>query len=95
MGAMVEIIDGNPMLLKDPTLRDWHQCMVAGGESAFQVTMDVINSLSQMLDFGYWIRPASSSVLRRGTPALSSTSGWAGDPTSNIKHPSSAEGSLT
>jgi hypothetical protein len=47
MGAMVEIIDGNPVLLKDPTLRDWHNRMVAGGESAFQATMDVINSFSQ------------------------------------------------
>ncbi len=47
MGAMVEIIAGNPMLLKDPTVREWHNRMAAGGEEAFGATMDVINSFSQ------------------------------------------------
>ena len=47
MGAMAEIIAGNPNLLKDPTVRGWHKSFVAGGEAAFDATMDVINSFSQ------------------------------------------------
>jgi len=47
MGAMVEIIKGNPNLLRDPTIRDWHNRLVKGGDSAFEATMMVINSFSQ------------------------------------------------
>ena len=47
MGAMKEIIAGNPNLLRDPTVRDWHKSFVAGGEAAFEATMDVINRFSQ------------------------------------------------
>jgi hypothetical protein len=47
MGAMKEIIAGNPRLLKDKTVRGWHQAFAAGGETAFQATMDVINGFSQ------------------------------------------------
>jgi hypothetical protein len=47
VGAMNEIIDGNPNLLRDSTVRDWHNRLVAGGEEAFTATMDVINSFSQ------------------------------------------------
>jgi hypothetical protein len=47
MGAMVEIFAGNPKLLKDPTVRKWYNAFSKGGESAFQATMDVINSFSQ------------------------------------------------
>jgi len=47
MGAMSEIIKGNPDLLRDPQIREWHRQFNAGGEEAFQATMDVINSFSQ------------------------------------------------
>ena len=47
MGAMKEIFKGNPNLIKDPTVRGWYEAMSAGGEAAFEATMDVINSFSQ------------------------------------------------
>jgi hypothetical protein len=47
MGAMKEIIAGNPRLLADPTVRGWHTAFNAGGEEAFQATMEVINAFSQ------------------------------------------------
>ena len=47
MGAMKEIIRGNQRLLGDATVKQWHEQMRAGGEAAFQATMDVINAFSQ------------------------------------------------
>ena len=47
MGAMKEIIKGNQRLLKDPTVKGWHNAFRAGGDDAFKATMDVINSFSQ------------------------------------------------
>jgi hypothetical protein len=47
MGAMKEIIAGNPRLLQDSTVRGWHNAFVKGGDEAFQATMDVINGFSQ------------------------------------------------
>jgi hypothetical protein len=47
MGAMKEIIKGNQRLLKDPTVKSWHNSFRAGGDDAFKATMDVINSFSQ------------------------------------------------
>ena len=47
MGAMKEIIKGNPNLLTDPKVKEWHNAMNAGGDAAFQATMDVINRFSQ------------------------------------------------
>jgi len=44
---MNEIINGNPDLLRDPQLREWHNKFNAGGEEAFEATMEVINSFSQ------------------------------------------------
>jgi len=46
MGAMKEIIAGNPRLLSDPTVRGWHQAFAAGGETAFRATMEVINAFA-------------------------------------------------
>lgn len=45
LGAMNEVIAGNPRLLSDPRVKDWHQSIRRGGESAFAVTMEVINSV--------------------------------------------------
>jgi hypothetical protein len=47
MGAMKEIIAGNPNLLKDPVVKDWHTAMRKGGDAAFQATMEVINAFTQ------------------------------------------------
>jgi hypothetical protein len=47
MGAMKEIIAGNPRLLSDPQVRKWHEQFNEGGETAFAATMDVINAFSQ------------------------------------------------
>ena len=46
MGAMKEIIAGNPRLLADDTVRGWHRAFSAGGEEAFQATMEVINAFA-------------------------------------------------
>ena len=37
MGAMKEIIAGNPRLLQDETVRGWHQAFAAGGEPVIAV----------------------------------------------------------
>ncbi|NNL35146.1 MAG: DUF3604 domain-containing protein [Silicimonas sp.] len=47
MGAMKEIIKGNPRLISDPEVRGWYEAMNAGGDDAFKATMEVINSFSQ------------------------------------------------
>ena len=47
MGAMKEIIKGNQRLLQDPKVKQWHKQMRAGGNDAFEATMEVINAFSQ------------------------------------------------
>jgi hypothetical protein len=47
MGAMNEIIAGNPNLLKDPVVKGWHTAILEGGDSAFAATMDVITAFTQ------------------------------------------------
>jgi hypothetical protein len=47
MGAMNEIIKGNPNLLRDETVKDWHDRIIKGGESALMATMDVITSFTE------------------------------------------------
>jgi hypothetical protein len=47
MGAMNEIVAGNPSLLKDPTAKDWSKRINQGGETALAATMDIINSFTQ------------------------------------------------
>ena len=47
MGAMKEIIKGNPNLIRDAQVKIWYQQFNEGGETAFQATMDVINAFSQ------------------------------------------------
>jgi hypothetical protein len=46
MGAMNEIIKGNPNLMNDPTVKDWHKRINEGGKTALMATMDVINSFA-------------------------------------------------
>ena len=46
MGAMNEIIKGNPNLMSDATVKDWHNRINKGGKTALMATMDVINSFA-------------------------------------------------
>jgi hypothetical protein len=46
MGAMNEIIKGDPNLMSDATVKDWHQRINQGGKEALMATMDVINSFA-------------------------------------------------
>ena len=46
LGAMNEIILGNPTLLRDPKVKDWHDRIIKGGESAFEATMEIIEHLA-------------------------------------------------
>jgi len=46
MGAMNEIIAGNPELLKDPIVKDWNKRLNAGGKTALMATMDVITKFT-------------------------------------------------
>jgi hypothetical protein len=47
MGAMTEIVAGNPALLTDPTVRDWHNRISQGGEVAFDAALEVVDVFSQ------------------------------------------------
>ena len=42
MGAMNEIVAGNPDLMRDPTLRDWHERINQGGQMAIDAAIEVI-----------------------------------------------------
>ncbi len=47
IGVMKEIVAGNPQLMTDPTLRDWHNRIVQGGESALRAGFEVVESFSR------------------------------------------------
>jgi len=47
IGAMNEIVAGNPTLLRDSTVRDWHNQVNEGGKTALLATMDIINAFTQ------------------------------------------------
>jgi len=47
MGAMKEIIAGNPNLLKDAKVKEWHTAIRKGGETAFATTMEVILAFTE------------------------------------------------
>jgi hypothetical protein len=46
MGAMNEILAGNPDLMKEPLLRDWHDRIIQGGDTALAATMEVIETFA-------------------------------------------------
>ncbi len=46
MGAMKEIIAGNPNLLRDPVVKDWHNRIIQGGDVALAATMNVIETFA-------------------------------------------------
>ena len=46
MGAMNEIVAGNPDLMREPMLKDWHDRIKAGGDTALGATMEVIETFA-------------------------------------------------
>jgi len=46
MGAMDEVVKGNPDLLTDATVKDWHNRINKGGDSALAATMEVIETFA-------------------------------------------------
>jgi hypothetical protein len=46
MGAMKEIVAGNPDLMRDPVLKDWHDRISQGGDTALAATMEVIETFA-------------------------------------------------
>jgi Protein of unknown function (DUF3604) len=42
LGVMSGVLEGDPALMADPTLKKWYQGMSAGGEEASAVVMDII-----------------------------------------------------
>lgn len=47
LGVMSSVLDGDPSLLTDPKLKEWHQGMVAGGEEAAAVVIEMITLQGQ------------------------------------------------
>ncbi len=47
IGAMNEIIKGNPSLLKDATVRGWHNNLRKGGRDTVNATLEIINAFTQ------------------------------------------------
>ena len=46
MGAMNEIVAGNPDLMRDAKLKDWNKRINQGGDTALQATMEVIETFA-------------------------------------------------
>jgi len=46
MGAMNKIVEGDPGLLRDPMVKDWHERIAQGGGTALQATMDIITAFT-------------------------------------------------
>jgi len=46
MGAMNEIVKGNPMLMRDPKCKDWHDRIVQGGNVGLKAAFEVIETFA-------------------------------------------------
>ena len=46
IGTMDEVVKGNPTLLKDPKVKDWHNRIKKGGDSALAATMEIIETFA-------------------------------------------------
>jgi len=46
MGAMNEIIKGDPTLMREPMLKDWHDRIAAGGDTAMQAAYEVVETFA-------------------------------------------------
>jgi hypothetical protein len=47
MGAMNEIVAGNPNLMTDPTVRKWHDGIAKGGQTALKTAFEVVEVFGQ------------------------------------------------
>jgi hypothetical protein len=47
IGVMNEIVAGNAQLMTDPTLRDWHNRITQGGDTALRAGFEVVESFSR------------------------------------------------
>ncbi|MDH3663530.1 MAG: DUF3604 domain-containing protein, partial [Alphaproteobacteria bacterium] len=48
MGAMNEVIKGNPNLLTDPTVKDWHNRINAGGQAALDAAYEIVQAIANL-----------------------------------------------
>jgi hypothetical protein len=46
MGAMNEVVKGNPNLLTDPKVRDWHNRINAGGQTALNTAFEIVQAIA-------------------------------------------------
>jgi len=46
LGAMDEVVKGNPALMKDPKVKDWHDRINKGGDVALAATMEIIETFA-------------------------------------------------
>ena len=46
MGTMNEIVAGNPDLMRDSKVKDWHDRIIQGGDTALAATMEVIGTFA-------------------------------------------------
>ncbi|GMR05659.1 MAG: DUF3604 domain-containing protein [Gammaproteobacteria bacterium] len=46
MGAMDEVVKGNPTLMKDPKAKDWNERINKGGDTALAATMEIIETFA-------------------------------------------------
>ena len=46
MGAMNEVVAGNPDLMRNPTLRDWHERIIQGGEVGLSAALEIVESFA-------------------------------------------------
>jgi hypothetical protein len=44
LGGIAELRKGNPLVMTDPTVRRWHDMLVAGGQTALDATIEMIRS---------------------------------------------------
>lgn len=66
MGAMNEVIKGNPNLLTDPTVRDWHNRIKAGGQSALDAAYEVVQAIANLEVPGVLSDPAFTKSVWQG-----------------------------
>ncbi len=57
-GGIVELLEGNPTLLADPTLKRWRDMIMAGGKEAFGAAWEIIRANSEKKIPAPWRNPA-------------------------------------
>ena len=46
MGAMNEVVAGNPELMRDPTLKDWHERIIQGGDTGMSAALEIVETFA-------------------------------------------------